>query len=84
MADGAYFGINVSGIIKPLVRHRMDGKGWNYERERELIWSSFTSTVSVLEGLLEHEKATGRGTAKSVVARKAERSISSGVTSFVD
>jgi hypothetical protein len=68
VADGAYFGVDVSGIVARLVDERLDDGGWNCERANGSLRSSFSSTINVLEGLLEYEMATG-GTAESREAR---------------
>lgn len=64
VADGAYFGVDVSSIVGRLVGERLDDGGWNCERANGSVRSSFATTINVLEGLLEYEKATG-GTAQS-------------------
>jgi hypothetical protein len=69
-ADGAYFGADVSPIVERLVGQRQDDGGWNCERERGSVRSSFHTTINVLEGLLEYERATG-GTAESREARRS-------------
>ncbi|MBX4975228.1 squalene cyclase [Rhizobium lentis] len=68
VADGAYFGIDVSSIVERLAGERLDDGGWNCERARGSVRSSFASTINVLEGLLEFEKSTG-GTPRSREAR---------------
>jgi hypothetical protein len=68
VADGAYFGVDVSPIVERLVGERLDDGGWNCERANGSVRSSFASTINVLEGLLEYERATG-GTAQSRAAR---------------
>ena len=70
VADGAYFGVDVSGIVDRLVGERLDDGGWNCERANGSGRSSFASTINVLEGLLEYERATG-GTTGSREARKS-------------
>ncbi len=70
VADGAYFGIDVSSIVDRLVAERLDDGGWNCERINGSVRSSFHSTINVLEGLLEYERATG-GTRESREARKS-------------
>ncbi len=67
-ANGAYFGVDVSPIVERLVEERLDDGGWNCEAEYGSVRSSFASTINVLEGLLEHERATG-GTPGSRAAR---------------
>jgi len=68
VADGAYFGVDVAPIVDRLVGERLDDGGWNCERARGSIRSSFHSTINVLEGLLGFEGATG-GTSASREAR---------------
>lgn len=70
VADGAYFGVDVSSIVDRLVGERLDDGGWNCERANGSVRSSFASTINVLEGLLEYERATG-GTPESREARKS-------------
>ncbi|WP_081162913.1 squalene cyclase [Ensifer aridi] len=70
VADGAYFGIDVSPIVGRLVGERLEDGGWNCERINGSVRSSFASTINVLEGLLEYERATG-GTAGSREARRS-------------
>ena len=70
VADGAHFGVDVSSIVDRLVGERLDDGGWNCERANGSVRSSFATTINVLEGLLEYERATG-GTAESREARKS-------------
>ncbi len=70
VADGAYFGVDVSALVRRLVGERQPDGGWNCERANGSARSSFDTTINVLEGLLEYEKATG-GTAESRAARTA-------------
>ncbi len=69
VADGAYFGIDVAPIVSRLVGESQPDGGWNCERCNGSSRSSFASTINVLEGLLEFERATG-GTDRSRDARK--------------
>ncbi|MDP9696862.1 UNVERIFIED_ORG: hypothetical protein J2X79_004445 [Arthrobacter globiformis] len=69
VALGAYFGENVDGIVQRLLGEQLADGGWNCEAERGSVRSSFATTINVLEGLLEHERATG-GTPESIAARK--------------
>lgn len=68
VADGAFFGVDVSPIVERLVHERLDDGGWNCERINGSVRSSFASTINVLEGLLEYERVIG-GTADSREAR---------------
>jgi hypothetical protein len=70
VADGAYFGVDVSSIVERLVGERLPDGGWNCERANGSVRSSFATTINVLEGLLEHERATG-GTPGSREARRS-------------
>jgi hypothetical protein len=70
LADGAYFGADVSTIVDRLVGERLDDGGWNCERANGSARSSFDTTINVLEGLLEYERATG-GTPESRAARRS-------------
>lgn len=67
-ALGAYFGQHVDSVAQRLTGDQLPDGGWNCEAERGSTRSSFHSTICVLEGLLEHEQATG-GTPASRVAR---------------
>ncbi len=68
VADGAYFGVDVSALAQRLAGERLADGGWNCERANGSVRSSFASTINVLEGLLEFERATG-GTAETRAAR---------------
>ncbi|HZJ08943.1 MAG TPA: hypothetical protein VFD39_04560 [Trueperaceae bacterium] len=68
VANGAYFGVDVSPIVERLLGERLEDGGWNCEAENGSVRSSFDTTVNVLEGLLEFERVTG-GTPESRAAR---------------
>ncbi len=70
VADGAYFGVDVAPIVERLVGEVQPDGGWNCERANGSVRSSFHSTINVLEGLLEFERATG-GTEASRMARRS-------------
>lgn len=59
VAAGAYFGETTDGIAGRLLGGQLDDGGWNCEVERGSTRSSFHSTICVLEGLLEYERAGG-------------------------
>jgi len=59
VADGAYFGVDVSPIVERLLSERQTDGGWNCERCNGSTRSSFDTTINVLEGLLAFERATG-------------------------
>jgi hypothetical protein len=56
---GAYFGVDVSGIVDRLLGEQMADGGWNCEQENGSTRGSFDTTINVLEGLLEYQHATG-------------------------
>jgi hypothetical protein len=66
---GAYFGTDVDGIVTRLLTDQLEDGGWNCEAERGASVSSFDSTICVLEGLLEHERA-GHGSDETGAARR--------------
>lgn len=69
VALGAYFGQDVEGVVARLLGAQLDDGGWNCETARGPTRSSFGTTINVLEGLLEHEHATG-GSPGAVEARR--------------
>jgi len=56
---GSYFGQDVAGIVERLLGEQMADGGWNCEQENGSTRGSFHTTINVLEGLLDHERATG-------------------------
>lgn len=56
---GAYFGQDVDGIVQRLLGEQLEDGGWNCEVERGSTRSSFHTTICVLEGLLDYERAGG-------------------------
>jgi hypothetical protein len=70
VANGAYFGVDVTPIVERLLSERLEDGGWNCDTERGSIRSSFDTTINVVEGLLEYERATG-GSAASREARRS-------------
>jgi hypothetical protein len=56
---GSYFGVDVSAIVERLLGEQMADGGWNCEQENGSTRGSFHTTIDVLEGLLEHQRATG-------------------------
>ena len=70
VAAGACLGVDVSAIVDRLLGEQLSDRGWNCERANGSTRSSFASTINVLEGLLEFERATS-GTPPSREARQA-------------
>ncbi|MGC2240523.1 MAG: hypothetical protein WA726_06760 [Acidimicrobiia bacterium] len=67
---GAYFGVDVSAIVERVLGERLTDGGWNCEVENGSVRTSFDTTINVLDGLLEYERA-GRA---SDAVREARRS----------
>jgi hypothetical protein len=65
---GAYFGVDVEAIVERILGERLDDGGWNCEVENGSVRSSFDTTINVLDGLSEFERATG-GSADVAAAR---------------
>jgi hypothetical protein len=62
LATGAYFGEPSKRLLDQLLGEQLPDGGWNCEAPKSKC-SSFHSTICVLEGLLEYEKACGRSPA---------------------
>lgn len=70
VAVGAYFGEDVQGVVDRLLSEQLADGGWNCEQERGSTRGSFHTTICVLEGLLEYERATS---GMSAVTQARER-----------
>jgi hypothetical protein len=68
VAIGAYFDEDVRPIVNRLLGEQMRDGGWNCEQENGSTRGSFHTTIEVLEGLLEYERAT-RGSPQVRAAR---------------
>lgn len=62
LASGAYFGEASERLLDRLLHEQLEDGGWNCKAPPSRR-SSFHSTICVLEGLLEYEKANGATTA---------------------
>src|SRR6267143_457211 len=69
VAFGSYFGPDIQDVVDRLLDEQLSDGGWNCEAERGSTRSSFDTTINVLEGLLEYERATG-GSAQVRTARR--------------
>lgn len=56
---GAYFGVDMQSLVDRLLSEQMADGGWNCDQEIGSRRGSFNTTINVLEGLLEFERATG-------------------------
>lgn len=86
LAAGAYFGAASERLVDRLLDEQLEDGGWNCEAPPSKR-SSFHTTICVLEGLLEYEKALGPTTAVTdaraqaqeyLLARCMLKSLSSG------
>jgi hypothetical protein len=59
VSTGSYFGVDMSPLVERLLGEQLPDGGWNCEVERGATVSSFGTTINVVEGLLEHERAIG-------------------------
>jgi hypothetical protein len=71
LASGAYFGEPSKHLLNRLLSEQLEDGGWNCEAPKSTR-SSFHSTICVLEGLLEYEKACGPSTALKKARTRAE------------
>ncbi len=70
VALGTYFGAqDMRPLVDRLIGEQLEDGGWNCEAEYGSVRSSFATTINVLEGLLEYERATG-GFAECAAARR--------------
>jgi hypothetical protein len=67
LALGAYFGRPTENLARRLVGEQLDDGGWNCDAPNSTR-SSFHTTICVLEGLLEYERAVG--SAPEIVAAR--------------
>jgi hypothetical protein len=70
LASGAYFGEAVDGILDRLLMGQLDDGGWNCWAEHGATVSSFHTTICVLEGLFEWQRARGSSETTLETARR--------------
>jgi len=71
LALGAYFGHPTWSLARGLVGEQLEDGGWNCEAPQSAR-SSFHTTICVLEGLLEYERAAGTSPAITAARVRAE------------
>jgi hypothetical protein len=71
LALGAYFGRATESLARRLVGEQLDDGGWNCEAPPS-VRSSFHTTICVLEGLLEYERAVGPASEIAAARRRGE------------
>jgi len=64
--------VDVSAIVDRILGERLADGGWNCEVENGSVRSSFDTTINVLDGLLEFERATAGSTAVHEARRSGE------------
>jgi len=72
LANGAYFGQDVDGIVERLLDDELGDGGWNCWAEYGATVSSFHTTICVIEGLLEWERAGGASETVETARRSGE------------
>jgi hypothetical protein len=71
LALGAYFGRPTESLAKRLMGEQLSDGGWNCDAPKSTR-SSFHTTICVLEGLLEYERAVGATPEIAAVRRRGE------------
>ncbi|MDB6099551.1 MAG: hypothetical protein JWN58_2254 [Gammaproteobacteria bacterium] len=71
LATGAYFGEPSKRLLERLLSEQLEDGGWNCDAPKS-EHASFHTTICVLEGLLEYEKAQGPSTATGEARARAE------------
>jgi len=73
VATGSYFGVDMAPLVERLLGEQLPDGGWNCEVENGAVVSSFGTTINVLEGLLEHERASGGSEEVASARRRGEQ-----------
>jgi hypothetical protein len=71
LALGAYFGRPTEKLARRLISEQLDDGGWNCEAPKSTR-SSFHTTICVLEGMLEYERAAGSTPEIAAARRRGE------------
>jgi hypothetical protein len=66
VAIGAYYGVDITSVVTRLLGEQMADGGWNCEQENGSTRGSFHTTIEVLEGLTEYDRAKGGGSMPEV------------------
>jgi hypothetical protein len=72
VSTGSHFGVNMTPLVDRLLGEQLSDGGWNCEVENGATVSSFGTTINVLEGLLEHERAIGGSDEVRAARRRGE------------
>ena len=68
---GAYFGVDVAPIVERILGEQLEDGGWNCDAPKSTR-SSYHTTICVLEGLLEYERARGSSLEFADARRRGE------------
>ena len=68
---GAYFGYPTASLVDRLVGEQLEDGGWNCDAPKSSR-SSYNTTICVLEGLLEYERAVGSSPEIAEARRRGE------------
>ncbi len=71
LALGSYFGHPSESLAHRLVSEQLDDGGWNCDAPKS-VRSSFHTTICVLEGLLEYERAVGPAPEMAATTKRGE------------
>jgi hypothetical protein len=71
LALGAYFGRVSEDLMRRLVGEQLEDGGWNCDAPKS-VRSSYHTTICVLEGLLEYERAVGSSPETARARHRAE------------
>ena len=69
---GAYYGVPVRPVVERLLGEQMADGGWNCEQENGATVGSFHTTIEVLTGLLEYQRAGGGSPEVEAARRRGE------------
>lgn len=92
LALGGYFGHPSENLARRLLSEQLADGGWNCEAPKS-VRSSFNTTICVLEGLLEYERAVGSAPEVAAARHRAEefllarglfRRLSTGLTASAE
>ena len=74
LALGGYFGRPTESLVRRLIAEQLDDGGWNCEAPKS-VRSSFHTTICVLEGLLEYERAVGSAPEVTAARERGEEVV---------
>jgi len=79
LANGAWLGADVSGLVGWFAEHQMPDGGWNCEWVNGSTRSSFHSTLNSLKGLFWYDGFTGRSDTRALRCRGEEYLLERGL-----